>query len=55
MAMGYAFVVQDSMGCVLKSFSGFIYACFSSSAAEGFAIRESLSWLKYLAFANVIV
>ncbi|MBA0809239.1 hypothetical protein Gohar_024909 [Gossypium harknessii] len=33
--------------------AGFIYAHFSPSIAEAFSIRETLSWLKYLAFDNL--
>lgn len=54
-ATGYAVIILDSMGCVLKSFSSFIYACFSPSIAKAFAIREVLSWLKSFAFDNIIV
>ncbi|MBA0619432.1 hypothetical protein Godav_028610 [Gossypium davidsonii] len=53
--MGYVVIVQDSTGYVLKSFLGFIYARFSLSIVEAFAIREALSWLKSLTFDNIIV
>lgn len=54
-ATGYEVVVWNSTGCVLRSFLGFIYVCFSPSITEAFAIREAFSWLKSLAFDNIIV
>ncbi|MBA0771305.1 hypothetical protein Gotri_019789, partial [Gossypium trilobum] len=54
-ATGYAVKVRGSTGYVLKSFLGFIYARFSLSIVEAFAIGEALSWLKSLTFDNIIV
>ncbi|KAK5818485.1 hypothetical protein PVK06_023423 [Gossypium arboreum] len=53
--VGFAAVIQDSYGHVLRSFTGRMEGLIEPLLAEAIAIRESLSWLKSLHLDRVVI